>query len=229
MSRILIVDGDAEQSRSLQRLLRSECFVPATVHDETSALEALRTGSFDGAVIGDGPGLDAHACCRRIRESSFVPILILSPRNDPAYRTEGLDLGADDVLTVPFDPRELVARVRAVLRGRREYSASRAPGLIVVGRLTVDTVRREIRMGDRPLVLTHKEYAILQYLSERAGEAVARNRLFEDIWGYDAHLSGKLLEVYIRRVRGKMEPDPCHPTYLQTVRGFGYRLAAPGE
>lgn len=230
MSRILIVDNDAERTQSLQRLLCTELFVPICVDGLRGALEALGCRPFDGVLLNDSPpAMDGLVACRRLRETTNVPIILLSHDGGLSHKVCCLESGADDFVARPFDPRELVARLRAVLRGRGEYSARRNRGPIVIGGLVVDTVRHEVRMQGRPLGLTHREFSILRCLAERAGEAVPRDCLFEEVWGYDASLGGKLLEVYIRRVRCKMEPDPHRPIYLQTVRGFGYRLADPTE
>jgi DNA-binding response OmpR family regulator len=230
MSRILIVNDDPGRSRSLQRILRAECFVPATAQDGPSALAALRQEPYDCVLLNDAPsGTDGLACCRSIRERTYIPIILMSRQDDTGHKILGLATGADDFITEPFDPRELVARIRAVLRGRGEYSAIRRPQPITIGAIVLDPVPHEVRMCGRLIPLTNREYAILEQLAQRAGEAVERDHLFEEVWRYDAQLGGKLLEVYIRRLRRKLEPDPEHPVYLRTVRGFGYRLAPPDE
>ena len=230
MSRILIVDNDAGRTQSLQRLLCTELFVPTCVEGLRGALDALGCRPFDGVLLNDSPpAMDGLVVCRCIRETSNVPIILLSRDGGLSHKVCCLESGADDFVVRPYDARELVARLRAVLRGRGEYSARRNREPIVIGDLVVDTVRHETCMLGRPLSLTHREFSIVRCLAERAGEAVPRDCLFEEVWGYDARLGGKLLEVYIRRVRCKLEPDPRRPAYLQTVRGFGYRLAEPKE
>ena len=226
MSRVLVVDDDAGLLQSLERLLRKEGFIPTTIAHTHGALKAMKENEFDCVLLDVSmAGMDGLSCCRRIREFSHVPIILVTARGDSMDRVLGLELGADDYVTKPFNPRELIARMRAVMRGRNEYSGTaRECQVITAGALKVDKSRREVTVADRSTNLTQKEFSILLYLAERAGEAVSRNALFEDVWGYESDLSGKSLDVYIRRIRQKIEVDPDHPAYIHTVRGFGYKL-----
>lgn len=231
MSRVLVVDDDTGLLQSLDRLLRKEGFIPTTVSHAHGALKAMEAedAEFDCVLLDvTMAGMDGLTCCRRIREFSHVPIILVTARGDSMDKILGLELGADDYVTKPFNPRELVARMRAVMRGRREYSAARDDRqTIEAGSLTVDRCKREAFVEGKPANLTQREYSVLLYLAERIGEAVSRDAIFEDVWGYESELSGKSLDVYIRRVRRKIEKDPDNPAILQTVRGYGYKLAAP--
>jgi DNA-binding response OmpR family regulator len=231
MSRVLIVDDDTGLLQSLDRLLRREGFIPTTIPHAHGALKAMESDNdaFDCVLLDVSmAGMDGLTCCRRIREFSYVPIILVSARGDSIDRILGLEIGADDYVTKPFNPRELVARIHAVIRGRREYSGPRSNRqTIEVDGLKVDTCKREAFVEGKPASLTQREFSILLYLAERSGEAVSRDALFEDIWGYESELGGKSLDVYIRRLRRKIEKDPGRPTIIQTVRGYGYKLAAP--
>lgn len=230
MGRVLIIGAGTETERRLrQALWEGDSLVDAT--SEPDDLPRLvRSGRFNCILVCDAPPrFDALSVCAAVRRMSFVPLVVLmdAPGDDRA--TRALEIGADEVIPVQVGSRRLLAHIRAVLRGRGPYSSATAGGPIRVGGLTVDRTRREATVSGCVIPLTRTEYRILEYLAERAGEAVERNRMFEDVWGYDADLSGKLLEVHIRRLRAKIEPDPRWPIYLLTVRGYGYRLADPSE
>lgn len=228
MARVLVVDDDAGLLQTMDRLLRKEGFIPTTMAHAHGALKAMEKDDFDCVLLDVSmAGMDGLACCRRIREFSHVPIILVTARGDSMDRVLGLELGADDYVTKPFNPRELIARMHAVMRGRKEYSGPAGERqVITAGALKVDKCRREVTVADRSTNLTQKEFSILLYLAERVGEAVSRDALFEDVWGYESDLSGKSLDVYIRRIRQKIEADPDNPAYIHTVRGFGYKLVS---
>jgi DNA-binding response OmpR family regulator len=163
-----------------------------------------------------------------VRSRLRLPIIMLTGRDAVADKVVGLEVGADDYVTKPFDPPELLARVRAQLRRAQEYNeAAAGSDKIVVGHLVVDPGVRDAFFYDRPARLTQKEFELLHLLARHQGRALARDWLFEQVWGYDAELGVKTLAVYIRRLRCKIENDPDNPRYLLTVRGFGYKLAPP--
>jgi two-component system alkaline phosphatase synthesis response regulator PhoP len=158
-----------------------------------------------------------------------MPILALTARTDPMEKVVGLETGADDYLTKPFNPKELVARVRAQLRRSKEYRAA-APTLaeepcFELGLLRVDFDRREVSIGTRPLELTSKEYEVIAYLARNSGRALSRDQIFQEVWGYEMDFSTNSLDVHMYRIRKKIEPDPEHPRYLHTLRGYGYKLS----
>jgi DNA-binding response OmpR family regulator len=153
---------------------------------------------------------------------------MLTARDDTSSKVVGLEVGADDYITKPFDPAELVARVRAQIRRGSEYAEGPAEERkILIGRLVVDEDARDAFLAERPAGLTEKEFELLLVLAQNANRALSHDWIFEQVWGYDAELGGKTLAVYIRRLRRKIEPDPDKPQYILTVRGYGYRMISP--
>ncbi len=156
-----------------------------------------------------------------------MPILFLTARDDNADKVVGLEVGADDYLTKPFEPRELVARIRAQLRRAMEYSQPpEMQNQIRLGALVVDIDRRDAVCNGEPAHLTEREFELLYLLARHRDKALATDWIFENVWGYDAEMGVKTLAVYVRRLRRKIEADPDHPCFLLTVRGFGYKLTA---
>jgi DNA-binding response OmpR family regulator len=172
-------------------------------------------------LLPDGDGLEA---CRRIRERYRMPIVIVSTKRQLEDRVAGLETGADDYIVKPFEPAEVVARVRAQLRRAGELSTNGGNERIQAGRLVVDPALQDALVDGRPAGLTRKEFRILQVLAARAGRAVSRDSLVEQLWAEDELASDKNVAVYIRRIRQKIERDPDAPEILLTVRGFGYRI-----
>lgn len=180
------------------------------------------------------PRLDGFTVCRRIREQSAVPIIILTARAGEPDRVDGLELGADDYLTKPFSPRELVARVKAVLRRVEPAGEAVAPrpaeapppeGLVLRhGPVLLDRERHEAFVDGRPVYLTPKEFALLALLMAHPGRVYAREVLLDQVWGYEFAGDTRTVDVHVRRLRQKVEADPAHPQLLETVHGLGYRL-----
>jgi DNA-binding response OmpR family regulator len=185
------------------------------------------------------PGLDGFEVCRRIREISTVPILLLSARGEEIDRVIGLEIGADDYLTKPFAMRELLARVRAMLRRARMSPIQERQGGIDVavpaeqterleaGDLWLDPRRRTAMYRNEPLHLKPKEFDLLQYLMRHKGIVLSRDALLREVWGYDFSFDTRTIDVHIRWLRSKIEVDPAKPTRIETVRGHGYRFAIP--
>lgn len=224
---ILLVDDDRFILAHLDRILQEQgchCVQAATAVDAWAALDA---GSFDLLILDIGlPDVDGLTLCRKIRVRHTMPIIMLTARGAIGDKVVGLELGADDYLTKPFDPAELVSRVRAHIRRRTEYGgADPSQASVTVGDLTIDPERREVRRGKAHIDLTPTEFALLLALARRHDRAVARDWLFEHVWGWESEPSGQTLAVAIRRLRCKIEPDPGRPTYIQTVRGYGYKLS----
>ena len=213
--------------RTLQELLQAEGFAVTTAGTVAEAMGEVNHRAFDlillDLVLPDGDGLVA---CRRIRERHRMPIVILSTRRQLEDRVAGLETGADDYIVKPFEPPEMIARVRAQLRRAQQLSGDGAAQLIRVGRLAIDAAVQDALIDGQPAGLTQKEFQLLYLLATRAGKAVSRDFLIEQLWADDELASDKNVAVYIRRIRQKIERDPDAPEILLTVRGFGYRVAA---
>ncbi len=222
---ILVVEDELLTRRALQELLQGEGFVVTTAGTMSEALGEVNRRAYDlillDLILPDGDGIE---CCGRIRERHRMPIVILSTRRQLEDRVAGLETGADDYIVKPFEPAEVVARVRAQLR-RAQLSASDEPALIRAGRLTVDPSVQDALVDGRPAGLTHKEFQLVQLLATRAGKAVSRDFLVDQLWREDELGSDKSVAVYVRRIRQKIERDPDAPEILLTVRGYGYRVA----
>ena len=168
------------------------------------------------------PDMDGFEVCRRIRRHSDVPVLMLTARADDIDKIVGLEIGADDYVTKPFNPRELVARVRALLR--RTGDNTEAPTeQIVFGDLQIDLVRKEVRLASKPIQLSPTEFALLQVFVERPGKVWSRDELLDRVWGQDFVGDPRVVDVYVRYLREKLGDDAANPMWLETVRGMGYR------
>ncbi|HJW83642.1 MAG TPA: response regulator transcription factor [Anaerolineae bacterium] len=221
MATILIVDDDRKITDMLRRTLAYEGYRVATAADGNEALGKAQAEQPD-LVILDWlmPGPDGIAVARQLRAAGDVPILMLTARDAVEHRVEGLDSGADDYLVKPFAPEELLARVRALLR-RTEAASSEKP--LSYADLQLDPLTRETRRGDRSFNLTAKEFDLLHYLMRRPRQVLLRDRLLQDVWGYDFDGNANVLEVYIGYLRTKLEAGG-EPRLIQTVRGVGYVL-----
>jgi DNA-binding response OmpR family regulator len=173
------------------------------------------------------PPPDGFEVCRRIRETSQVPILMLTVRDSTLDKVRGFDLGADDYLTKPFDPLELLARLRAIMRRSSSAQVSDVPDL-AVGDLTLNTATREVRLAGSVVPLTSTEYRLLEELARHAGRVLPHQYLLERVWGPEYLGDPGYLKVFVRRLRQKLGDDAVHPRYIQTEWGVGYRLVAPG-
>jgi len=172
------------------------------------------------------PGMSGSDVCKAIREKSNVPIIIVTAKDDEIDKVVGLEIGADDYVTKPYSSRELVARIRAVLRRRGEV-ADAAASVLEVGPIRMDVERHSVTVGTELVQLPLKEFELLEFLMRNSGRVLTRGQLIDRIWGTNYVGDGKTLDVHVKRVRAKIEPDPANPTYLLTVRGLGYRLEVP--
>jgi DNA-binding response OmpR family regulator len=227
MSRaILVVEDELLTRRTLQELLQREGFVVTTAGSVAEAMGEVNRRAYDlvllDIVLPDGDGLTA---CRRIRERHRMPIVFLSTKRQLEDRVAGLETGADDYIVKPFEPAEMIARVRAHLRRAQQLSGDGAQTIIHVGRLVIDAALQDALIDGAGVGLTQKEFRLLHLLASRAGKAVSRDFLIEQVWADDELASDKNVAVYIRRIRQKIERDPDEPELLLTVRGFGYRVA----
>ena len=223
---ILVVEDELLMRRTLEGLLRNEGFAVTTAGTIAEALGEVNRRAYDlillDLILPDGDGIE---CCGRIRERHRMPIVILSTRRQLEDRVAGLETGADDYIVKPFEPAEVIARVRAQLRRAQKLSSSDGRDLISAGRLTIDPSLQDALVDGKPAGLTQKEFQLVQLLAQRAGKAVSRDFLVDHLWAEDELGSDKNVAVYIRRIRQKLERDPDAPEILLTVRGYGYRLA----
>lgn len=222
---ILVVEDDLLMRRTLHDLLHREGFAVTPVGTIAEAIGEVNRRAWDlvllDLILPDGDGLEV---CGRIRERHRMPIIILSTRRQIEDRVAGLETGADDYIVKPFEPAEMIARVRAQLRRAQQFSAMGAKEIVRAGRLTIDPSLQDAIIDGRPAGLTQKEFQLVHLLAERAGKAVSRDFLIEHLWAGDELASDKNVAVYIRRIRQKIERDPEAPEILLTVRGFGYRV-----
>jgi two-component system response regulator MprA len=220
--RVLIAEDDPAVRKAVQRVLELENYEVTDVNDGQAALEAITKSRFDLAVLDVMmPFADGLTVCREARHRGVVtPILLLTARVEVGDRVAGLDAGADDYLVKPFVIDELLARCRALLR---RSSSATSSSVLKVGNLTLNTSSREVKRGDRELVLTKTEFDLLELLMQRPNTVVTREQIYEDIWGYDFETSSKSLDVYIGYLRRKTEENG-ESRILYTVRGVGYTV-----
>jgi DNA-binding response OmpR family regulator len=226
---ILICEDDLALSDMLQRLLREKGYDPQVVHSGAEALEVLQTQR-PALLLLDLmlPDMDGFDVCRRVREHSAVPVIMISGRSSDLDRIIGLEIGADDYLAKPFGVRELVARVEAKVRRDRVYAHQESPaGWVRVGDICIDPDAHEVEFAGAHLHLTPKEFDLLWALTERRGTVVRSAQLLLQVWGYDSRIRTRTLDVHIGRLRAKIETDTRHPRYIVTVPGVGYKLCTP--
>ena len=231
MPNILIVEDDLEIAMLEQDYLEIEGFETQTVSDGEGAVSAALSHTFDLILLDLMlPGCNGYDVCRRIRDRVDVPILMVTARTDSVDKIRGLGLGADDYIAKPFDPAELVARVKAHLnRYDRLVGAGRAQDVerITVGELTILPRSWKVYKGERELRLPNREFELLKFLAENPNIVFSKEQLFEAIWGYDYLGDSATVTVHIGRIRDKIEDDPSNPRIIETVWGAGYRLNRP--
>ncbi len=228
-SRILLVDDDRFLLENLRRFLSSHGFEVLEAISGEEAFAELAKAPVDLMILDLGlPGSDGISVCRRVRSKWKFPVVMLTARSDALDKVVGLEVGADDYLTKPFELSELLARVRAQLRRATEYrEASMESERSVVGELEVDFESRAVTVGGESLELTTKEFELLAYMARNAGRVLSRDTIFEQVWGYDIDFNSNSLDVIMYRLRRKLEAAPKGGEYLRTVRGYGYKLQAP--
>jgi DNA-binding response OmpR family regulator len=223
--RILIVDDDRKTAELIRLYLERDGYQALLAHDGRQALELARQKHPDLIVLDLMlPTVDGLDVCRILRAESRIPIIMLTARTTEDDKLLGLDLGADDYVTKPFSPRELLARVRAVLRRAGETHEQGPPG-VRFGELAVDFAGHTARLGGALLRLTPKEFKLLETLVREPGRAFSRLELLERVFGYDYEGLERTVDVHIMNLRKKIERDPAQPTYLLTVYGVGYKFA----
>jgi DNA-binding response OmpR family regulator len=221
--RILLIDDDTRLHELLASYLTQNGFSVAVSPDGPRGLAALATGTFDAILLDVMmPGMDGIEVVRRVRAKSSIPILMLTARGDEADRVVGLEIGADDYIAKPFSPRELLARLRAVLRRAGPDAAGER---LVAGDIVIDVAGRVVMVAGKPADLTGIEFDILVALARRAGRVVARDALLEEAGRGDVHVGERTVDVHISHLRQKLSDDPRSPKIIKTVRGVGYVLA----
>ena len=222
--RVLVVDDDREVVRLMRAYLEQAGFKVLVAHDGETTIHNLRREKPDllllDLMLPDRDGWDITRIVRADPSLAHIPIIMLTARVDVTDRIVGLEIGADDYVVKPYDPREVVARVRARLRSQEAEPAQ----LIQIGDLRMDKGRRDVSVGERPVDLTPTEFDLLQALMERAGYVFTRSELISKGLGADYEGTDRTLDSHIRNLRQKIEPNPKEPTYIHTVYGVGYRL-----
>jgi len=224
METILVVDDEPTLREVVVRYLEREGYRALEAGDGDEA-EALVSSDAPSLVILDLmlPGTDGLEVCRRIRARSALPVIMLTARGEEADRIVGLELGADDYVTKPFSPRELVARVRTVLRRTAQVSE---PGEVIRhGDLVLESASRDVRKADRLVSLTAKEFDLLWFLASHPRRVFSREHLMASVWGYQAAFDTGTVTVHVRRLRAKIEDDATRPRHIQTVWGVGYKFS----
>jgi two-component system alkaline phosphatase synthesis response regulator PhoP len=220
--RVLVVDDDVKTVELVKLYLNRDGYRVLTAYDGEEALRLARESHPDLIVLDLMlPGIDGLEICRILRAESDVPIIMLTAMTTDQDRLTGLDLGADDYVTKPFSPRELAARVRAVLR---RLPGERGPEKIEHGELTLNFVKHEAYLADKPLNLTPVEFKLLGVLAKEPGRVFSRAQIIDKAFGYDFDGFDRTIDVHILKLRRKIEPDPHHPRYIKTVYGAGYKL-----
>jgi two-component system response regulator MtrA len=222
-ARILVVDDDTALSEMIGIVLRGEGFEPTFCADGAAALDAFHESEPDLVLLDLMlPGMDGIEVCARIREESGVPIIMLTAKSDTADVVKGLESGADDYVVKPFNPKELVARVRTRLRPAPQTTT----GTLQIGDLTLDVTGHEVRRGEATINLTPLEFELLLALAAKPQQVFTREMLLEQVWGYHYKADTRLVNVHVQRLRAKVEDDPDNPRIVMTVRGVGYRAGS---
>ena len=222
-ARILVVDDDVALAEMISIVLRGEGYIPIQAFDGKEALELFPEAKPDLVLLDVMlPGLDGIQVCSAIREMSGVPVIMLTAKGDTTDVVRGLESGADDYVVKPFNPKELVARIRTRLRPTSATIAQ----VIVVGDVTIDVPAHEVTRGESRVNMTPLEFELLVTLALKPEQVFTREMLLEQVWGYHYKADTRLVNVHVQRLRAKVEQDPDNPVIVQTIRGVGYRAGA---
>ncbi|MGF1663268.1 MAG: response regulator [Kineosporiaceae bacterium] len=226
MTRILVVEDEESFSDALSYVLTREGYDVAVAATGTEALDSYDRDGADLVLLDLMlPGLPGTEVCRQLRTRSNVPVIMLTAKDAEVDKVVGLELGADDYVTKPYSSRELVARIRAVLR-RRDDGEPVVPGTLEAGPVRIDVERHSVAVRGRPLQLPLKEFELLELLVRNAGRVLTRGQIIDRVWGLDYVGDTKTLDVHVKRLRSKVEPKPSAPRHIVTVRGLGYKFEA---
>lgn len=227
MTRVLIVEDESSFSEALSFLLSKEGFDVSIAETGRAALEIFKAESFDlillDLMIPEVSGIEV---CRAIRTTSSVPIIMLTAKDSEIDKVVGLELGADDYVTKPYSSRELVARIKAVLRRGAVDDLPKESGILSVGNIRMDIERHSVTVNGSPVALPLKEFELLEFLMRNEGRVLTRSQLIDRVWGDDYYGDTKTLDVHVKRLRSKIEVDPANPIFIQTIRGLGYKFEA---
>ncbi len=230
MTRILLVDDEPLITDSLSYSLQREGYEVKSARDGLSAIQAIQDFQPDLIVLDLMlPDISGLEVCRRLRATSTTPVIMLTARGEEIDRVLGLEVGADDYLAKPFSFRELLARIRAILRRVELDRQASQMQAMVLRQLSLDPISRRVFKGDQELQLSAREFDLLAILMKNAGRALSRDELLAQVWGEEWIGDPRTLDVHVRWLRLKVEEDPAIPQYIQTVRGYGYRFAGPEE
>jgi two-component system response regulator RegX3 len=222
VTRVLVVEDEESYSDALTYMLRKEGFEVAIATNGDDALSEFDRSGADIVLLDLMlPGTPGTEVCRRLRAVSTIPVIMLTAKDAEVDKVVGLELGADDYITKPYSPRELVARIRAVLRRGQETEL--APATLESGRVRMDVDRHIVTVEGNEVRLPLKEFELLEMFLRNTGRVLTRGQLIDRIWGADYVGDTKTLDVHVKRLRAKVEPDPANPRYLVTVRGLGYK------
>ncbi|SDI36651.1 two-component system, OmpR family, response regulator RegX3 [Sinosporangium album] len=224
MTRVLVVEDEESFSDALSYMLRKEGFEVFVAGTGPAALEAYERDGADLVLLDLMlPGISGTEVCRTLRQRSKVPVIMLTAKDSEIDKVVGLELGADDYVTKPFSSRELVARIRAVLRRHGDAEESQ-PAVLAAGPVRMDIERHIVAVRGNPIQLPLKEFELLEVLLRNAGRVLTRGQLIDRVWGADYVGDTKTLDVHIKRLRAKVEADPSSPLHILTVRGLGYKF-----
>ncbi len=225
MARVLVVEDEESFSDALSYMLRKEGFEVSVAPTGTSALTQFdRTGADIVLLDLMLPEMSGTEVCRQLRQRSHVPIIMVTARDSEIDKVVGLEIGADDYVTKPYSPRELVARIRAVLRRQGDPAPETSTPTLAAGPVRMDVERHVVTVDGASVQLPLKEFELLELLLRNAGRVLTRGQLIDRVWGADYVGDTKTLDVHVKRLRSKVEPEPSAPRYIVTVRGLGYKF-----
>jgi two-component system response regulator RegX3 len=228
MTRVLVVEDEQSLREPLVYLLKKEGFETLEAADGLQAVETFNTSDVDLILLDLMlPGISGNEVCRIIRQTSQVPIIMLTAKDSEIDKVVGLEIGADDYVTKPYSTRELLARMKAVLRRNTESApVNEVPGIIEVGSVRMDVDRHIVEVHGEKVSMPLKEFELLELLLENANRVLTRGQIIDRVWGSNYFGDTKTLDVHIKRIRSKIEDDPARPVHLLTVRGLGYKFEA---
>jgi two-component system, OmpR family, response regulator RegX3 len=225
VARVLVVEDEESFSDALSYMLRKEGFEVAVAETGTSALTEFDRNGADIVLLDLMlPEMSGTEVCRQLRQKSHVPIIMVTARDSEIDKVVGLEIGADDYVTKPYSPRELVARVRAVLRRNAAEAVEASDLALAAGPVRMDVERHVVSVSGEPVALPLKEFELLELLLRNAGRVLTRGQLIDRVWGADYVGDTKTLDVHVKRLRSKIEPEPSNPRHIVTVRGLGYKF-----